>query len=148
GQDHVRRQRDEFGSVLANAPAISGDPARLNAHVTAFDPSQFLQALHESGEARLTFLVARRQTHERADAPYALALLSARRKRPGTCRAGNYFDKLAPSHSITSSAAMRIEGGTVSPSDLAVFTLTSSSNLVACTTGRSAGFSPFKIRPT
>src|ERR1700760_4852778 len=34
-------------------------------------------------------------------------------------------------HSITSSAAMSIEGGTASPSDLAVLILTSNSNLVA-----------------
>jgi hypothetical protein len=34
------------------------------------------------------------------------------------------------SHSITSSAATSIEGGTVNPSDFAVFTFTNSSNLV------------------
>jgi len=52
-----------------------------------------------------------------------------------------------PDYSITSSAAIKREGGTVNPSALAVLTLTRSSNFVACTTGRSAGFSPLSIRP-
>ena len=44
---------------------------------------------------------------------------------------------------MTSSARARIDGGTVRPSALAVFRLTTNSNLVGCSTGRSAGFSPF-----
>ena len=50
-------------------------------------------------------------------------------------------------HSMTSSARARIDGGTVSPSALAVLRLTISSNVVGCWTGRSAGFSPFRILP-
>jgi hypothetical protein len=38
-------------------------------------------------------------------------------------------------------------GGTVRLSALAVFMLMTSSNLVGCTIGRSAGFSPLRIRP-
>ena len=53
-----------------------------------------------------------------------------------------------PAYSITSSAPMRIEGATVKPSSLAVLVLTTSSNFVACTTGKSAGFSPLRMRPT
>jgi hypothetical protein len=36
----------------------------------------------------------------------------------------------------------QIDGGMVSPSDLAVLTLTNSSNLIGACTGRSVGFSP------
>jgi hypothetical protein len=50
-------------------------------------------------------------------------------------------------HSITSSARNRKDSGIFSPSALAVFRLTTSSNLVGCSTGRSAGFSPLRIRP-
>jgi hypothetical protein len=39
-------------------------------------------------------------------------------------------------------------GGTSRPSVLAVLRLITSSNLVDCITGRSAGFSPLRIRPT
>ena len=38
-------------------------------------------------------------------------------------------------------------GGTVRPSILAVSTLMTSSNLLACTTGKSAGFAPLRMRP-
>jgi hypothetical protein len=50
--------------------------------------------------------------------------------------------QVAPSHSITWSARARSDGGTVRPSAFAVFRLMTSSNLVGCCTGRSAGFSP------
>jgi hypothetical protein len=49
--------------------------------------------------------------------------------------------------SITSSASICIEVGTSMPSFLAVFMLMTSSNLVERMTGRSAGFSPLRIRP-
>jgi hypothetical protein len=48
----------------------------------------------------------------------------------------------AAPYSITSSARASSVGGTVRPSALAVLTLMISSNLVGCSTGRSAGFSP------
>src|SRR5215475_2017934 len=38
-------------------------------------------------------------------------------------------------------------GGTVRPSIRAVAVLITSSNLVACTTGKSAGFAPLRMRP-
>jgi hypothetical protein len=47
----------------------------------------------------------------------------------------------ATAHSITSSARAESSGGTSSPSALAAWRLMTSSNLVDCTTGRSAGFS-------
>src|SRR5262249_3522618 len=57
-------------------------------------------------------------------------------------RSGKDHQKLAAVHSITSSARARIEGGTVRPSSFAVLRLTTSSNVVGCWTGRSAGFEP------
>ena len=50
-------------------------------------------------------------------------------------------------YSMTSSARARIDGGTVSPSAFTVLRLTTSSKVVGCRTGRSAGFSPLRIRP-
>jgi hypothetical protein len=47
-------------------------------------------------------------------------------------------------YSITSSAIASSVGGTVSPSVFAVLRLITSSSLVACTTGRSAGFFTLK----
>ena len=51
-------------------------------------------------------------------------------------------------YSITSSARASRVGGTPRPSVLAVWVLMTSSNLVDCRTGRSAGFSPLRRRPT
>jgi hypothetical protein len=51
------------------------------------------------------------------------------------------------SYSITSSARARIDDGTVSPSALAVLRLTTSSKVVGCWTGRSAGLAPLRILP-
>src|SRR5262249_48698468 len=51
-----------------------------------------------------------------------------------------------PLHSTTSARA-RIEGGTVMSSALAVLRLTTSSNLVGCCTGKSAGLAPLRIIP-
>ena len=50
-------------------------------------------------------------------------------------------------HSITSSARESVMRGSVRPSDFAVLRLMTNSNLVGRKTGRSAGFSPLRIRP-
>jgi len=51
-------------------------------------------------------------------------------------------------YSITSSAMARSVGGTVRPKVLAVLRLITNSNLVGACTGRSAGFSPLRMRST
>jgi ABC transporter substrate binding protein len=90
--------------------------------------------------------------HQHADAPHPLTLLRARRERPRGRRPAEERYELAPldwcDHSITSSAATSSLSGTVRPSILAVWLLMTSSNLVDCTTGRSAGLAPLRIRPT
>ena len=56
--------------------------------------------------------------------------------------------EVAAPYSITSSARASSVGGISRPSILAVLRLMISSNFVGCTTGRSAAFSPWRIRPT
>ena len=51
-------------------------------------------------------------------------------------------------HSSNASAPRIIPGGISSPSALAVLRLTTISSLVGCSTGRSAGFTPFRILST
>src|SRR5262249_12681444 len=83
-----------------------------------------------------------------ANRPNALALLRPRRERPRCGRAAEQRnERAAAAHSITSSAMASSEGGTVRPIVLAVWALMTSSNLLACTTGRSAGFAPLRMRP-
>ena len=70
----------------------------------------------------------------------------------GSCRflpnsAQGLFGLSAVGYSITSSARASSVGGTSRPSALALLRLMTKSNLVGCITGRSAGFSPLRIRP-
>jgi hypothetical protein len=56
--------------------------------------------------------------------------------------------RVAKIYSITSSARASSVGGTSRPSALAVLRLITSSNLVGCTIGKSAGLVPFNILST
>ena len=53
-----------------------------------------------------------------------------------------------PYYSITSSASDRRLSEILTPSAFAVLRLITNSNLVTCITGRLAGFSPLRMRPT
>src|SRR5215475_10755547 len=77
-------------------------------------------------------------------------LLRARRERPSCGRAAEQREERAALHlhSITLSARARNAGGTVKPSALAVLRLMTNSNMVGCSTGRSAGSAPFRILST
>jgi len=64
-------------------------------------------------------------------------------------RVGSFENRLGQeTHSITSSARASSIGGTSIPSALAVLRLITISNLVGCSTGKSAGVAPFKILTT
>src|SRR6516162_4050950 len=81
--------------------------------------------------------------------PHRRRLLRVCCKRPCRSHASEQADELAaPPHSITSSARARNDSGMVSPSALAVVRLTTSSNLVGCSTGMSPGFAPRRILST
>ena len=63
-------------------------------------------------------------------------------------RGAEFSQYRKPSYSITSSTMESRPEGKARPSVFAVFMLITSSNFVACTTGKSAGFSPLRTRPT
>src|SRR5207342_2750670 len=67
-------------------------------------------------------------------------LIAALENEGGRYMSANRDD--SRSHSITSSARVSIDGGTVSPSALAVLRFSARSNLVGCWIGRSAGLAP------
>jgi hypothetical protein len=84
---------------------------------------------------------------EHAEPPRTRRLLRTDRERPRCRGAAEKRDELAaPHHSITSSARPSSVSGKVMASALAVFKLMISPTLLDCCTGRSAGFSPFRIR--
>ena len=89
------------------------------------------------------------EIHKGADEAHRLGRLSTRSKRPPHRRAAEHGYELATSfHSITSSASESSIGGTSRPRVLAVLRLIARSYLVGAWTGRSAGFSPLRIRST
>src|SRR5262249_34733059 len=96
---------------------------------------------------------ARRKWHNKRDVPSWIPdqrqrrVLRARRQRQRSRCAAEQRDELAPLHSITSSAMASSLSGIWRPSALAVLRLITSSNLVGCSTGNSAGFAPLRILP-
>src|SRR5262245_17344332 len=146
GQEDVRRDRDQFCCVFANLGGVGRGPPSVDAHVAADGPTQLPQRLQERPDAGLIFRIVRGCGQEYADAPHPLALLRTRRER-ARGRAAEQRDELAPLHSITSSARPSSGSGNVIPNVFAVLRLMINSTFVACWTGMSAGFSPFRIRP-
>src|SRR5262249_10487399 len=121
-------------------------PAILDGDGSILDPTEFAQPLHKS--------VGRRPLKRRVncslepDGWQLRRLLRARRERPRRRCTANERDELASFHSITSSARASSVGGTSSRSALALLRLMTSSYFVGVCTGRSAGFSPLRIRST
>src|SRR5262249_15936259 len=75
------------------------------------------------------------------------ATLTRRFSQRRGSRAAEQRDELAAPHSITSSASASSLSGMSRPSIRAVWALMTSSNLLDCTTGKSAGLAPLRMRP-
>ena len=144
--DHGHLTANQIGRQRRQAIVLTLRPAVFDRHVLALDIAGLLQALAK-----------------RAHAGPRTSSADAASRNPitgiaGCCaRAASGHAAAAPpssvmnsrrSHSITSSARASSVGGTSRPSALAVLRLMTSSNLVGCTTGRSVGFAPLRIRPT
>src|SRR5262249_49134950 len=108
-------------------------------------PTEFVHPIQEGGDP-----LALDASCSRAEHPYRwqpCRLLRPRRERPCTRRAAEQRDERAASHSITSSARASSVGGTSRPIALGVGKLMTNWNLVDCTTGRSTGLAPLRMRP-
>src|SRR5262249_44899511 len=147
-QDHIRRDACEFRRLLPQTARVAGGPAVLDPDVATIPPTKVRERLRKRGNQGLLIGITLISSHQHADAPHLIRLLRACRKWPSSGRAAEQRDELAPPHSITSSASICMEYGTTSPSALAVFILMTNSNFVGCCTGKSAGLSPWRMRPT
>src|SRR5262249_21702667 len=134
------------GCDLSVAGGTSLRPAILDRNIAALSPAKLTQSLHKSSSPGTPDRSFRAQE---ADGRQLARLLRARRQRPSDRRAAEQRDELAASHhSITSAARASNVAGTSRPSTLAVLRLMTSSYLVGACTGRSAGFSPLRMRST
>src|SRR5262249_15023311 len=134
----------EFGRERRQAIVLTIRKAINNPNILALDITRFsqsgLKSCHHVG--RPTARTALEETDHRHR-----RLLRACRERPRDGSAADERDERTPLHSITSSASASSLSGMVRPSAFAVLRLITSSNLVGCMTGRSAGFSPLRILP-
>jgi hypothetical protein len=127
--------------------ATGGCEAMLDLNIAAAHPSIPFELPPESQEPCLYLGIVLCDARQHADPPHSVALLRPRRHRPRR-RASEPRDELPAPHSITSSAVASSVGGTSMPRVLAVCRLMMNSNLVDCTTGKSAGFAPLRMRAT
>src|SRR6516165_8292099 len=113
-------------------------PAVFNRDVLSFDVAHFFQPVQKRGHkrrGRTWYGTAKKASHRHR---LLLCVQGARRGHHTT----QQEQELAASHSMTSSARARIDGGIVIPSTAAVFMFITSSNSVGCSTGISTGFAP------
>src|SRR5262249_1118219 len=122
---------------VRNAYAIS-----INDEVAALDQAVAAQLVEQRGHHRRSARIGVQDTD--AIGPTVLRTRHERLRR----RAAEQRHELAPSHSITSSASASSLSGISRPSVFAVLRLITSSNFVGNMTGRSAGLSPLRTRPT
>src|SRR5262245_4963993 len=143
--DHRRLAAEQVGGEARQPIRLIVRPALLDSDVASVDEPFLAQAV-----AKLCHDRRERRSGRAAQQPdyRQPRLLRARRERPCRSCAAEKDDELSPFHSITSSARASSVGGTSKPKVLAVFRLTTNSNLVPCCTGRSAGFAPLRILST
>src|SRR5262249_39216026 len=143
--DDVDIAVNELGSEVGNLIERSLRPGIDDGKILSLDVTVLAQGITECPQHRGRRNRASKKTNPDLFVP--LALLCACRERPRR-RAAEQRDERAPFHSITSSASCCSCNGTSRPTALAVLMLTTSSNLVGACTGRSAGFSPLRMRST
>ena len=144
--DHGDLPANQFGRQRRQPIELTLGPAVFNRHVLALDVACLLQALAECAQ---TIRVRRQAMWVEEPDHRHRRLLRPRRERPRRRRAAEQRDELAPR--LTRSPRRRgraASGGTSRPSALAVFRLMTRRNVFGSCTGKSAGFSPLRMRST
>jgi hypothetical protein len=98
GKDDVRCELDQLSRVSPIETGIVSGPAGINLQIAALGPAEFLQALCERRDARLTFRLIRAEVHQHANAAHSVGLLRPRCERPDNYGTNNSFDETTPSH--------------------------------------------------
>src|SRR5262249_46253961 len=144
GHDDIDFRAQEIANQRGYRFDVIAIVAKLVGNVAPFD---ITEVAHPAHEFLAEWIVVRGSRSDVSDARGLARLLRGRCERTTDRRAAEQCDEIAPLHSITSSASASSVGGMSRPSAFAVLTLSMNSNLVDCMTGRSAGFSPLRMRP-
>src|SRR6516165_9558234 len=144
-QENIGCCAHQLLGITTEEVGIGSAPPISEFEIATLVPSRCAESRLECANKALGFRICLGNCHQCTHA--CRALLCARPERPSRCSTNEERDELAPPHSITSSAVASSDGGSLMPSVLAVFRLIANSNLVDCCTGKSAGFSPLRIRP-
>ena len=95
---------------FANVCIISVRPGAQRTSIRRLRPSihpQLRKPLRELGEQRLCFRIGFAVSHQHADPPLPVGLLSAYRERPRKRGTSHYSDEISPPHAITNSGSPR-----------------------------------------
>src|SRR5262249_48299600 len=144
-QHDVDGQPNQFGGEFWQSVGVARSRAKFKDQIMPFNISEPTHLLTECCEQRVRKFPT---WCKDADARRPTRRLRPRRKRPRHRCAAEQRDEVAPLHSMTSSARASTLAGISMPSALAVLRLMTSSYLVGACTGRSAGFSPLRMRST
>ena len=142
--DEIDIEPHQLSSQFGEAAHLSVVRSKF---VSNAPPLNVTRLAHRIPEKPPKLLPARSPNHQNADYRHN-RLLRVRRERPRRRRAAKHRDEVAPLHSITSSARASTDVGMSSPSAFGALRLITSSNLVCACTGKSAGFSPLRMRST
>src|SRR5712692_1011358 len=148
--DHVDLQTDQLGGELGEQLILPPRIAVLKSDVASLHIALFSQPLLEGVKPHTHPMILKGAAEpEHADPPHLPRLLRFGGERRGEGTKPERANERAPAnHWITSSARSSSVCEIVSPSALAVLRLMTSSNLVGCSTGRSAGLAPLRILST
>jgi hypothetical protein len=132
----------EFRTLSAPAPAAP-TPYSLRSSWLAVI-SLYILGISRSAASVVTDSMSRCKSAGNSDDTVGAGFFPSPHCRP--CR--EHRHEIATPHSITSSAMASILSGIWSPSAWAVLRLTTKSNLIGCSIGKSPGFAPFRILST
>src|SRR5262249_32125687 len=143
--DHAHLSASQIGGERGQSTILTVCPTVFDGDIFTLDVAGFFETALECGHE---WAPLGRGCAAKDPDPGPPRLRRAPRKRPRNRRAADQRDEIAAFHSITSSARASSVDGTSRPSVLAVLRLITSSYLVGACTGRSAGFSPLRMRST
>src|SRR5262249_49939956 len=164
GKDHQARSRSDPANDVWHGICMTGERANVGRQLRHNGPHKWLSRRDRLRRCRLRSEASHARGRQRSaekcpplhhvDLPQrqsrqnlASGRISALRKS-ALCADSDRTQrsKIGP-YSITSSAIASSPGGKLRPNALAVLRLITNSNLIDWMTGRSAGFSPLRIRP-